>query len=105
MELDALIREYTDAGIRVGEQLYPTLLDAAKHVVRTRRYPPSYSPAGNWEEDSVIGVSHEWIAEKLLRLGHLEHLLLTNTTLRGFKKGLELSFADYVLGQRKRTAL
>src|SRR5437773_1316436 len=85
MELDLLIDEYTNARIRVGDNLYGELLDAARTVVRTRRYPPSYSATGDWSDDSVVGMAHEWIAEKLLRLGHLEHLLLTNVTLRGFQ--------------------
>jgi predicted DNA-binding protein YlxM (UPF0122 family) len=105
MELDLLINEYTNARIRVGDNLYGELLDAARTVVRTRRYPPSYSATGDWSDDSVVGMAHEWIAETLLRLGHLDHLLLTNTTLRGFRTGLRLSFADYVLGKRKRGAL
>src|SRR6266498_1118638 len=105
MELEALRQEYANSGIRVGAALYSELTGAARSVIRKRRYPPTYSPDGDWDDDSVIGMAHEWMAEKLLRLGHLEHLLVTNTTVRGFRKGLELSFADYVLGQRKRTAL
>lgn len=103
MGMDTLRAEYASSG--VGELLYAETLLTAHAVVHGHRYPASYSPTGVWDEDAISGLAHDWVVHKLLGRGQLEHLLLSNESLRGFRKGLELSFADFLIGQRKRSAL
>lgn len=103
MELQDLLDEYAQVGI--GDQLYAMLLRTVRAVTLAGRYPESYSPTRRWDEDGFTGLAHDWAVRKLLGRGHLRHLLLSNRTLRGFRTGLELSFRDFLIGQRKRTAL
>lgn len=103
MELDELIEEH--ARERVGPQIYALVVNTVRAVAIGRGYPLSYSPTGRWDEDALSGLAHDWLARKLLRLGYLEHLLLSNETARGFRRGLELSFTDFLVGQRKRSTL
>jgi hypothetical protein len=103
VELQALVEEYASEGI--GQVLYGTLLTVAGKVVIAGRYPTTYSPTGHWDEDAVTILVHDWATTKLLQRGHLEHLLLLNRTIRGFRLGLELSFRDFLISQRKRTTL
>lgn len=87
------------------ERMYALALDVARTIVRVRRYPPTYSPQGVWNDEVIEDLAHDWITEKLLARNQLSHLLLMNETEAGLRKGLELSFADFVVGQRKRTEL
>ncbi len=56
-------------------------------------------------EDAFTALAHDWAIAKLWRLGQLEHLLLTNQTLTGFRNGLALSFRNFLISQKDRTAL
>jgi hypothetical protein len=103
MDLQTLIAECRSVGC--GDLLYAEVTLMVHAVVRGHRYPTSYSPTGVWDEDAISGLAHDWLVHKLLGRGQLEHLLLINQTLQGFRKGLELSFVDFLIGQRKRTAL
>lgn len=103
MELRDLIEEYSAVG--VGDQLYRVLLETVRAIVRGHGYPVSYSPFNRWDEDAFTALTADWATEKLLRQGHLEHLLLTNESLRGFRYGLELSFTHFLISQRQRTEL
>ncbi len=103
MDLQALLEEYSSSGF--GDLLYREALLTVHAVVRGHRYPTGYSPTGIWDDDAFGALAHDWVMNKLIRRGQLDHLLLTNQTLRGFRKGLELSFVDFLIGQRKRTAL
>jgi DNA-directed RNA polymerase specialized sigma24 family protein len=103
MEFQNLVNEYASVGF--GELHYREVLRMVRAVVLGRRYPPSYSPTGRWDEDAFTALAHDWISQKLLRYHQLEHLLLSNQTLGGFRKGLELSFVQYLIGQKKRTTL
>ncbi len=87
------------------ERMYALALNVARTVIRVRRYPPTYSPQGVWNDDVIEDLAHDWITEKLLARNQLTHLLLTNETEAGLRKGLELSFADFTVSQRKRTEL
>ncbi len=84
MELQTLVDEYASIGL--GEHLYQELLRTVRTV--SWRYPVSYSPTGHWDEGAFTALAHDWAVAKLWRLGHLEHLLLTNQTLTGFRNGL-----------------
>lgn len=100
-DLTPYVDEYAHEGF--GPLLYTLARRIAAAVIFAGRYPPSYSPTGRWDEDDVAALAHEWIERKLLR-GHLvEHLLLANTSARGLRKGLELSFTDFLVGQRRRS--
>jgi hypothetical protein len=103
VEFDQLIEEH--ARERVGQGIYGLVVDTVRAVAVGRGYPPSYSPTGRWDEDALTALAHDWLTRKLLGLGHLEHLLLSNETARGFRKGLELAFTDFLVGQKKRTQL
>ena len=103
MSISALFEEFASVG--VGDLIYDELLLTVRLVVVGRHYPPAYSPTGRWDEDAYVALAHDWAMTKLLRLGHLEHLLLTNETVRGFRKGLQLSFVQFLISQKKRTAL
>ena len=74
MELQTLVDEYASVGL--GEYLYQELLRTVRTV--SQRYPISYSPTGRWDEGAFTALAHDWAIAKLWRLGHLEHLLLTN---------------------------
>lgn len=101
MELQTLVDEYASVGL--GEYLYQELLRTVRTV--SQRYPISYSPTGRWDEGAFTALAHDWAIAKLWRLGHLEHLLLTNQTLTGFRNGLVLSFRNFLISQKDRTAL
>src|SRR5260370_7320688 len=101
MDFQTLVDEYASIGL--GEHLYQELLQTV-HTV-SRRYPVSYSPTGYWDEDAFTALAHDWAIAKLWRLSHLEHLLLTNQTLRGFRNGLAFSFRYFLISQKDRTAL
>lgn len=103
MDLQTLIDEFAREGI--GEHLYTDLRRVVRAVALGRGYPPTYSPTGRWDEDALSGLAHDWITDKLLRYGQLKHLLLANQTLGGLRRGLELSFQDFLISRRKRTAL
>jgi RNA polymerase sigma factor (sigma-70 family) len=101
--LEELVREYANQGI--DERLYAEIVNTVRAVVYGRRYPPSYSPTGRWDDHALTALAHDWTMTKLLRYGHLEHFLASNEDLRGFRKGLELSFRDFLIGQKRRTVL
>lgn len=103
MDLHDLIDEYFAVG--VGDQLYRVLLETVRAVVRGHSYPVSYSPSNHWDEDAYTALAADWATEKLLRQGHLEHLLLVNESVRGFRYGLELSFTHFLISRRQRTEL
>ncbi len=101
MDFQTLVDEYASIGL--GEHLYQELLQTVRTV--SRHYPLSYSPTGYWDEDAFTALAHDWAIAKLWRLGQLEHLLLTNQTLTGFRNGLALSFRNFLISQKDRTAL
>ncbi len=101
MELQTLVDEYASVGL--GEHLYQELLRTVRMV--SLRYPVSYSPIGHWDEGAFTALAHDWAIARLWRLGHLEHLLLTNQTFTGFRNGLVLSFRNFLINQKNRTAL
>lgn len=103
MSLSSLIDEFASVGL--GDLIYDELLLAVKAVIIGQHYPPMYSPTGRWDEDAYVGLTHDWAMTRLLRRGYLEHILLTNETLSGFRKGLQLSFVHFLIGQKKRTIL
>ncbi len=101
MELQTLVDEYASIGL--GEHLYQELLQTVRIV--SRHYPVSYAPTGRWDEGAFTALTHDWAIAKLWRLGYLEHLLLTNQTLTGFRNGLAFSFRNFLISQKNRTAL
>lgn len=101
-DLQALLDEYASVGI--GPSLDAEIRRAAEVTIRTQRFPPSFSPFGRWDAETIADLAQEWTTERLLRLGHLDMLLLTNTSLVGLRKGLTLSFRHFVLSQRQRGA-
>lgn len=101
------LQAYIDEYVRevVGSLIYDAIMDTVRSVIYGHGYPRSYSPNGRWDPDAETALAHEWLDQKLLRLNLLEHFLDSNDSERGLKKGLELSFIDFLVGQRKRTAL
>jgi DNA-directed RNA polymerase specialized sigma24 family protein len=103
VDLQDLIREFLAGG--VGELLYAEIAGTVRAVVFGYRYPPTYSPRGRWDEDALSGLAHDWAMERLIGRGQIQHFLLTNETRAGFRKGLELSFRHFLIGQKQRTVL
>jgi len=103
MDLRTLLVEHAAQGI--GPHLYTALRQTVRSVALGRGYPTTYSPTGQWDEDAIGGLTHDWVARKLLPSGQIGHFLLTNTSLSGFRKGLELSFVQFLISQKKQTAL
>jgi len=103
MDIDGLRAAYAESGL--NQELYDLIIRTVEQIIVRRRYPPTYSPYGRWDQDTYDDLAHEWTLQRLLRSGQLEHLLLNNETLSGFQHGLELSFIGFLLNQRQRTAL
>lgn len=101
-DISVYVNEYAREG-RLAPQLYDLAVRVAAAVIFIGHYPTSYSPTGRWDRDDVLSITHEWIERKLLRTRVIEHLLLSNTTVRGLRKGFELSFTDFLIGQRRRS--
>ena len=103
MEL-ATVKEELASG-RFSQDLYEEALQTVRRVAISRRYPPDYSPTGSWDDHGLRELADDWIVDKLLRRGHLAHLLQANTTMAGLRRGLEWSFTDFLIGRKKRTVL
>lgn len=99
-DLEAYLTEYQAEG--VGELLYDLIMGTIEHV--TKRYPPTvYSPNGIWDDDAISSLCHDFVVEKLLQAGWLEHYLLSLETLAQFQRVLERDFRHYLINRKNTT--
>ena len=99
-DFEAYLMEYQAEG--VGELLYGLILGTVEHV--TKRYPPTvYSPNGIWDDDAISSLCHDFVVEKLLKAGWLEHYLLSLETLAQFQKVLERDFRHFLISRKDMT--
>lgn len=99
-DLRDYLLEYESEGI--GDLLYSLIAGVVKHDAP--RYPPGvYSPNQVWDEDAVSSISHDFIMDKLLKAGRLEHHLLAQENLAGLKKALRYDFRQFLINHRHRT--
>jgi hypothetical protein len=54
---------------------------------------PRTLTTGQWDDDANTRFVHDWAVERLCLNRQLDHLLADNT-MRGFRKGLDLSFTN-----------
>jgi len=95
----ALILEYQSEG--VGEILYTFIWNIV--LSATRRYPAAhYSSNGIWDEDAIGGLCHDFIIEKLLRTGLLEHYLIALETTEQLHRALQRDFRHFLINRRKK---
>lgn len=98
-DFDALVSEYQAEGI--GQTLYSFISDIVAGV--TRHYPaPYYSPNEIWDEDALSGLCHDFIVEKLLRAGLLDHYLLSLQTVAQFRQVLQRDFRHFLINRRRK---
>src|SRR5690242_11619319 len=92
-ELRQFVLEYQAEG--VGDLLYTFIIGVVERV--TRRYPPAtYSTNGVWDEDAISGLCNDFIIEKLLKAGLLEHYLLSLETVEQFRHVLQRDFKHFL---------
>lgn len=101
--LQILIDEFVARGI--GEKIYSEVCAIVKATIIGGRYPTMYSPSGMWDEEAYYTLANDFIVEKLWKRGYLGYLLQVNTSFRGFRKGVESTFKNFLISKRKKTAL
>jgi len=101
-DFGALVSEYQAEGI--GQTLYSFISDIVVGV--THRYPAAYySPNGIWDEDALSGMCHDFIVDKLLRYGLLDHYLLSLQTVVQFRQVLQRDFRHFLINRRRKDEL
>ena len=103
LKLEVLIEEWDAEGM--GKRIYNEIYSIIKAAVKGGGYPTVYSPTGTWNEEAFCTLANDFIVEKLLKRNYLAYLLQTNATLRGFRKGVESVFKNFLISRKKRTAL
>jgi hypothetical protein len=73
-------------------------------TVTARTYPPTYTPAGVWNEDSIADAAQEWTADRLIDRRDLTNLIAGASTLASLRAGLTRSFQQHLTNQRQRTS-
>ncbi|MGH2904057.1 MAG: hypothetical protein ACRDK7_10800 [Solirubrobacteraceae bacterium] len=86
----------------IGAELAALLTRVATATART--YPPSYTPAGVWNEDSIADAAQAWTAERLIERRDLTNLLAGASTLASLRAGLTRSFQQHLTNQRQSTS-
>lgn len=84
----------------------PELMRLLERVVSAtaRTYPPSYSDAGVWNEDSISDALQGWMAERLYGRRDLTKLLAGASSAASLRAGLTRSFAQYLTNGRERSS-
>lgn len=86
----------------IGSELAALLTRIAAATART--YPPSYTPAGVWNEDSIADAAQAWTAERLIERRDLTNLLAGASTVASLRAGLTRSFQQHLTNQRQSTS-
>ncbi len=98
--LDQLRKEHEREFI--GRELAQLLTRVVAATART--YPPTYTPAGIWNEDSIADAAQEWTADRLIDRRDLTNLIAGASTLASLRAGLTRSFQQHLTNQRQRTS-
>jgi hypothetical protein len=99
-EFQDYLGEYTAQGI--GPLLYALILDIVRRIVQ--HYPSQiYSPNQVWDEDAISGLCHDFIMDKLLAAGWLEHHFLTQETRKGLEWVLKRDFRHFLISRKTRS--
>lgn len=102
IDIHNYIEEFLAEGI--GQSLYDLITDVVRD--ECRKYPPShYSPNNVWDEDAVSGLANDFIVEKLIRKGWLEHHLYSQESVSGLKHILRRDFRHLLISKKERTEL
>ena len=86
----------------IGPELKHLLERVASATART--YPPSYSDAGVWNEDSIADALQGWTAERLVGRRDLTKLLAGARSVSSLRAGLTRSFEQYLTNGRERSS-
>lgn len=86
----------------IGVELTALLTRIATATART--YPPTYTPAGVWNEDSIADAAQAWTADRLIERRDLTNLLAGASTIASLRAGLTRSFQQHLTNQRQSTS-
>jgi hypothetical protein len=73
-------------------------------VATARTYPPTYSRAGVWNEDSIADALQGWTLDRLIGRRDLTKLLAGAQSMPSLRAGLTRSFAQYLTNERERSS-
>lgn len=86
----------------IGPELQNLLERVAYATLRT--YPPSYSPAGVWNEESIADMLHDWALGRLIERKDLTKLLAGASSITSLRAGLTTSLRQYATNRQERTS-
>lgn len=69
-----------------------------------RRYPPSYSDAGVWNEESASDALQGWVTDRLIGRRDLSRLLAGAGSIASLRAGLTRSFEQHLTNRRERSS-
>lgn len=86
----------------IGPELKRLLERVASATART--YPPSYSDAGVWNEESIDDALQGWATDRLIGRRDLTKLLAGTGSVASLRAGLTRSFEQYLTNRRARSS-
>jgi hypothetical protein len=86
----------------VGPELKRLLERVASATAR--RYPPSYSDAGVWNDESIADALQGWAIDRLIGRKDLTKLLAGARSAASLRAGLTRSFEQYLTNGRERSS-
>jgi hypothetical protein len=87
----------------IGPELKALLERVASATARA--YPPTYSEAGVWNDESIADALQGWTAERLIGRRDLTKLLTGARSLSALRAGLTKSFGQYLTNGRERSSV
>lgn len=96
---DGLRDRYRATG-EIGAELYELLVKLGRIVIYASAVPPSLSPSGTWDADSIQDATHGWMERRLLRTGALLAAFDRATSPRPFLRSLEQNFRHHLENER-----
>jgi len=96
------IDEYLAEGI--GQNLYELIFEVVKQ--ECRKYPPVlYSPYKSWDKYAISGLAHDFMIEKLIGKGWLEHHLYTQETINGLRQALRRDLRHFLISKKEKSEI
>ena len=86
----------------IGPGLKQLLERVASATART--YPPTYSDAGVWNDESIADALHGWVTDRLIGRKDLTKLLAGARSVTSLRAGLTRSFEQYLTNGRERSS-
>jgi hypothetical protein len=86
----------------IGPELKRVLERVASATART--YPPSYSDAGVWNEESIEDALQGWAIDRLIARRDLTKLIAGARSVASLRAGLTRSFEQYLTNRRGRSS-